>query len=208
MCPDRTDPARSQPAPADSDPGLSDLALRAASSNAIFDRGLAYARAGAVSELTPLAGTEPGVAAEVLGTDRYSTEIWLDAGAVAGRCDYPYASDGGFCKHQVAVALVWRGQTLRDSRQALHDFLHRQSVADLADRLLSLSDIDPGREYVSWQQAATYRHRAEAVLPLLQQATARNPGVALSLAMHALWLHQLRQEFRAKRNFVRDLPVA
>ena len=178
MCPRRSDPKRQDTTAAETDSPLSDLALRAASSKAIFERGLTYARSGAVSDLTPLAGTEPGVAAEVLGTNRYSTEVWLDEGAVVGSCDCPSASEGWFCKHQVAVALVWRehlagrappidpaaakkvqatvkrAQSLRDQRQGLHDFLHRQPAADLADRLLELSDRDPGlhRSLQQWRK--------------------------------------------------------
>lgn len=108
MYPDRPNPERGDTTPAECDFALSDLSLRAASSKAIFERGQTYAPSGAVSDLTPLTGTEPGVAAEVLGTDCYSTEVWLDEGEVAGSFDCPSANEGGFCKHQLAVALVWR----------------------------------------------------------------------------------------------------
>jgi hypothetical protein len=158
---------------------LSDVSLRQASSAAIFQRGKAYATSGAVEVLDEDPMPEPALHAQVTGTDTYSTEVWIEDDAVAGSCDCPNAEDGWFCKHQVAVALVWRdrlaghatpiapsvrkpvpggvkrARTAEEKRQALHDFLHGQEVATLADKLLEFADRDHdiARELQQWRKA-------------------------------------------------------
>lgn len=221
---------------------LSDAALKEASSDAIFRRGQNYASSGAVevTEEDPL--PEPALRAQVVGSELYATEVWIEDDAVAGSCDCPNAEDGWFCKHQVAVALVWRerlsapaldadmgahtkaradtprARTKLDKRQALNDFLRDQSASTLADKLLALADRDhdisrelqqwrkaseatgdvaelkplitdmlsPGRSFIAWDESHTYARRAEAVLPLLQQARTRNAMAATVLCLHAL----------------------
>ena len=221
---------------------LGDAALEQASSAAIFQRGRTYASAGAVQVLSEDPMPEPALHARVAGTELYATEVWIENDAVAGDCDCPNAADGWFCKHQVAVALVWRdrlagtvpaideaarrkveasarrAQTLKDKRQALHDFLHGLEASALADKLLDFADRDPeisrelqqwrkaselkddpaelkslvtemlspGRDFLSWRESGGYVQRAEAVLPLLQQARARDAGAAAAVCLHAL----------------------
>ncbi len=87
---------------------LSDASLRQASSATIFQRGTACATSGAVEVVDEDLLPEPALRAQVTGTDTYTTEVWIEDDAVAGSCDCPNAEDGWFCKHQVAVALVWR----------------------------------------------------------------------------------------------------
>ena len=91
-------------------PALSDAALIAASSRAIFGRGQTYAAGGAVGPLAPADAGTRGVAATVEGTQPYDVQVWVDGDEVAGDCDCPNAADGWFCKHQVALALAWRAQ--------------------------------------------------------------------------------------------------
>ena len=146
---------------------LSDAALRSASSAAIFNRGRAYARSGDVEVLDEDPMPEPALYAEVAGSETYMTEVWIENDAIAGRCDCPHAAEGWFCKHQVAVALVWRERragpaapaeestmptarggtsrplTAAPHRLSLHDWLHAQDAATLADLLLELADADP-----------------------------------------------------------------
>ena len=221
---------------------LGDASLRQASSATIFQRGKAYATSGAVEVVDEDPMPEPALHAQVTGTDTYTTEVWIEDDAVAGSCDCPNAEDGWFCKHQVAVALVWRdrlaghatpiapsvrkpmtggvkrARTAEEKRQALHDFLHGQEVATLADKLLELADRDhdvarelqqwrkanelgndpaelktlisemlaPGRGFIAWDESASYVRRAEAVLPLLQRARARDGVAAAALCLHAL----------------------
>lgn len=221
---------------------LSDASLRQAGSAAIFQRGQAYAASGAVKVVEEDPMPEPALHAQVTGTQTYTTEVWMEDDAVAGSCDCPNAEDGWFCKHQIAVALVWRerlaghampgdasvrrpvpgsfkrARTEAEKRQALHDFLHSQEVAVLADRLLAFADRDhdiacelqqwrktselnddpaelktlisemlaSGRSFIAWDESASYVGRAEAVLPLLQQARTRDAGAAAALCLHAL----------------------
>ena len=221
---------------------LCDASLRQASSAAIFQRGKAYATSGAVEVLDEDPMPEPALHARVTGTETYTAEVWIEDDAVAGSCDCPNADDGWFCKHQVAVALVWRdrlaghavptsasaprgvsgevkrARTAEEKRQALQDFLHGQDVATLADKLLELADRDhdigrelqqwrkaselindpaelktlinemlaPGRGFIAWDESASYVRRAEAALPLLDQARRRDAGAAAALCLHAL----------------------
>lgn len=157
---------------------LSDSALRRASSSATFQRGSTYASSGAVEVQAEEPGDTPAIHATVNGTEPYSTEVWIHDGEVGGTCNCPSAQEGWFCKHQVALALVWRerltgaapaideearrkvqasvkrAQTVKDRRQALHDFLHSRSAATLADRLLDLADRDHEitRELQQWRK--------------------------------------------------------
>jgi len=221
---------------------LSDASLKRSCSAAIFQRGKTYAAAGAVDVVDEDPMPEPALRAQVSGTEIYTTEVWIEDDAVAGSCDCPNAEDGWFCKHQVAVALVWRdrraGETTpieesareavrssvkrarsaQDKRQALHDFLHGQAVSALAGKLLEFADRDrdiarelqqwrkagevgedpaelkslisemlaPGRGFIAWNESTDYVHRAEAVLPLLQRARARDAAAATALSLHAL----------------------
>ena len=159
---------------------LGDSALRRASSSAIFQRGMSYASSGAVEVRSEELGDTPTIHATVNGTEPYSTEVWVHDGEVGGSCDCASARDGWFCKHQVALALVWRGhlggaapaideearrkvqasarraRTAQDRRQALHDFLHSRSAATLADRLLDFADRDHeiARELQQWRKVS------------------------------------------------------
>ena len=87
---------------------LSDNALRRASSAAIFQRGKTYATSGAVQVQSEEPGDTPAIYAQVIGGNTYETEVWIHEGKVEGACDCANAQDGWFCKHQVALALVWR----------------------------------------------------------------------------------------------------
>ena len=96
--------------------------------------------------------------------------------------------DVSFCKHQVALGLVWRSRlsgaateldeevrqevlasaqrapTETDRREVLKDFLHSRSAAALADRLLDLADRDAaiGRELQQWRKlSATPQEAAD-----------------------------------------------
>lgn len=164
---------------------LGDDALRAASGPAIFDRGLAYSRQGAVrvTSVDPL--PEPALRAEVHGSAVYHTEVWIEDGALAGDCDCPSAADGDFCKHQVALALVWR-QRLGDpnssalpnaptaaavAEPSLSDFLHGQDRDALAAKLLDLAlrDRDVALALAQWQKLAARTERPQDLEPLVSE---------------------------------------
>jgi len=170
--------ASSGDAPASWLVALDDAALLTASSKSIFQRGRTYARSGAVEVMRQESGDRPSVHATVQGTEPYETAVWIDAGEVDGSCDCMSALEGWFCKHQVALALVWRerlsgaapvvdeearrkvqasarrAQTLEQRHQALKEFLHARSAAALADRLLDLAERDPDiqRELQQWRK--------------------------------------------------------
>lgn len=164
---------------------LSDAALRQASSAAVFQRGKAYARSCAVEVIAEDQLPEPALRAQVSGSgsgsgsEDYSTEVWIENDRIAGACDCPNAADGWFCKHQVALALVWRGRLAdpepgsgntgstparrlarEDPQQALDDFLHGQSADVLADKLLQLADHDPHirRQLQQWRKLSSTLH--------------------------------------------------
>jgi uncharacterized Zn finger protein len=69
-----------------------------------FQRGEDYAVAGKVRDLVEEQGE---ITASVRGTGQYRVRLWQENGDLAFACTCPIGSDGGFCKHCVAVALVW-----------------------------------------------------------------------------------------------------
>lgn len=71
-----------------------------------YARGEAYAKDGQVT-LDVIRGD--GVTAIVSGTQDYAVQLQWEQGELDGECDCPLGDNGEFCKHQVAVALVWSG---------------------------------------------------------------------------------------------------
>lgn len=73
-----------------------------------YARGLAYADQKRVT-LEAVESTR--VSAQVRGSEDYTVELaWRD-GALHGQCDCPIGQCGDFCKHQVAVAIIWARAT-------------------------------------------------------------------------------------------------
>lgn len=180
---------------------LSDGALMAASNATIFKRGQAYAQSDAVQAVEQEDGPVPAARATVVGTQPYEVEVWVDECAVGGQCDCPNAEDGRFCKHQVALAMVWRGllcgdvpardetartkvaaaagkaakraRTLEDRREALAEFLRGQDAQVMAQRLLELADRDPAveRELQQWRKLSEAQRGAAGLTELKALAT-------------------------------------
>ena len=173
---------------------LTDSALLRVTSAAVYKRGETYAAAGAVEVISQQEAPRPGVHARVAGTAHYATEVWIDDQEVTGRCDCPHGEDGWFCKHQVAVALVWRArlsgqtdppideaarkkvqasakrvQTVKDRRAALREFLHGLTAAALADKLLDLAEQDTeiSRELQQWRKLTATQAQPLALKPLI-----------------------------------------
>jgi hypothetical protein len=150
---------------------LSDQTLQDLAGDKAFAKGKAYAVSGAVQDLVDLPPAPGhllmGVEATVQGTETYATEIWwLPEDDLNGQCDCPQGQDGHFCKHQVALALVWRAhmgggevrldpaahkkaqatakraQTQAQNKAALRAFVQAQSAADLAERLWRWAEQD------------------------------------------------------------------
>jgi hypothetical protein len=171
---------------------LSDQNLRACSSAAVFKRAEIYAATGAVQP-THLSFLENNAVicfeASVMGAQRYETQVEVREDLfIEGECDCPSASDGYFCKHQVALTLVLRGLLGGDTADAtaqtqkklaaaakraqtqsrhgaeLLAFLQGQSAEVLARRLWQWSEQDRGlkTELKAWaaQAAAGSKPRA------------------------------------------------
>jgi hypothetical protein len=88
---------------------LSDTALRSLAGKAVFGRAKDYVTSNAITVIAEEGGAIPAIYAEIIGSDIYLTEVSVRDGSVGGGCDCPHAEDGMFCKHQVALAMVWRG---------------------------------------------------------------------------------------------------
>lgn len=89
-------------------PAISELitleALRRLAGRRSFERGEEYAEIGAVGALQ---WDEGSVRAGVQGTERYRVRLEAAGGKLVGSCSCPVGRDGLFCKHCVAVGLVW-----------------------------------------------------------------------------------------------------
>jgi uncharacterized Zn finger protein len=69
-----------------------------------FARGEAYFEDERVRGLVEFAAA---LAATVEGTEDYRVKLWADGDSLGYACDCPYADEGNFCKHCVAVGLAW-----------------------------------------------------------------------------------------------------
>jgi hypothetical protein len=149
---------------------LSDQRLSDVAGAKVFARGQTYAASGAVQDIEDLPPTPDhlmGACATVHGTEPYGTEVWwLPDDELMGDCDCPHGQDGFFCKHQVALALVWRAQlggdgvtsdpavakkvqaaakraqTRANNIEALRQFVFAQKAEDLAALLWRMADWD------------------------------------------------------------------
>lgn len=83
---------------------ISRSALRQLAGERSFERGQVYFDEERVRGLVEFEGT---VAATVEGTEDYRVKLWADRGSLRYSCDCPFADEGNFCKHCVAVGLAW-----------------------------------------------------------------------------------------------------
>lgn len=81
---------------------LSAQAMTALAGPRVYPRGVGYHADGRV-ELR--ATGDRRMEATVRGSVPYSVELWIESGELEWSCTCPYAEDGAFCKHCVAVAL-------------------------------------------------------------------------------------------------------
>ncbi|XVQ11388.1 SWIM zinc finger family protein [Spirillospora sp. CA-255316] len=89
-----------------------------------YERGIGY-----LDAVEDLEADDAGVYAAVQGTEVYSVRLRLGRG-LDGECDCPWGEEGNFCKHCVAVALVY-----------LYDLEHGVEIArrfDLRERLAGM----------------------------------------------------------------------
>lgn len=176
---------------------LSDASLRDLAGDKVFARGQTYAASGAVQELEdlpPASGRLMGAQATVHGTELYSSKIeWLPAEGFEGDCDCPHGQDGFFCKHQVALAMVWRAQLGGGAVAA--DPAAAKKAQDVQARVLLLRLFE-----TTMSRAST---PYTEVLNLVRLALDR-----MNAADRALWLTSLRSQYKAKRNFIKELPIS
>lgn len=69
-----------------------------------FERGEDYFDEERVRSLVEFEGM---LAATVEGTEDYRVKLWAESSGLGFTCECPYADEGNFCKHCVAVGLAW-----------------------------------------------------------------------------------------------------
>jgi len=125
---------------------VSERSIRMLTDGRSFERGRAYAAGGRVRRVE-VSGTT--VTATVDGASVYRVRLEVAASGLRGRCSCPYGSEGVFCKHCVATALVWLagGAEVGEPRpqpssDRLRAFLLGQNAVWLVDELLSAANAD------------------------------------------------------------------
>lgn len=83
---------------------LSPASLRGRAGARSFERGSGYAAAGRVKSVK---STDREVRASVRGTSTYRVRFWVDEDDLGFSCTCPVGEEHTFCKHCVAVGLVW-----------------------------------------------------------------------------------------------------
>src|ERR1700683_2004325 len=83
---------------------MTDAVVRRLAGAQFYRRGLDYFSHGRVDSLEE---TNGGLRALVRGNQDYAGVPTSGEGVLDDSCDCPVATDGAFCKHCVAAALVW-----------------------------------------------------------------------------------------------------
>jgi SWIM zinc finger len=161
---------------------LGDAWLADTAGDKTYERALPYFMSGEIEVLERSdALPAPAIRAQVQGTELYQTQMSFEDEGLAGDCSCPHAADGYFCKHQVALTLIWRaliaGQKLAvdseaqkkvaavakraatslENAKTLQAFVQAQSAHDLANKLLEWADqvTELKRDLKAWHQLAT-----------------------------------------------------
>lgn len=112
------------------------LALKGIAGTAYFARGKTYHDQNRVQWLDE---NDEGVDARVRGTRDYTVQLWEEGGKIRYNCDCPVGQDGEFCKHCVAAALAWLGETEpQPARPGEAPPKRRSAIEDIRDYLASL----------------------------------------------------------------------
>ncbi len=138
-------------------------ALRHLAGARSFALGEDYAAGGQVRALAERGGA---VTATVRGTREYRVKLWEEDGDLEYSCTCPVGTDGSFCKHCVAVGLVWLGHGNEPGREQkkvgrpavamdnVRAFLNRQEKSSLVDLLVAqASDNDRLRQRLAMKAA-------------------------------------------------------
>jgi uncharacterized Zn finger protein len=120
-------------------------ALRDLAGEKVFERGVAYHRAGQVVILR----IEPGrVLARVAGTEDYRTELTGRGKNIDGECSCRAFADWGFCKHMVATALAANAAgtdaqaTGAGTLARIREHLKQKEVDALVEMIVDLAERD------------------------------------------------------------------
>lgn len=104
-------------------------------SSGVFERGERYFKSGCVFNLQQYQGQ---IVAKVSGTRDYKVKLWAeDEDELDYDCNCPYASEGSFCKHLVAVGLAWLAGKTGQGKQKNSTENHSPSLDDIKDYLLT-----------------------------------------------------------------------
>lgn len=138
---------------------ISSDSLRALGSEQSYERGLAYANEGRVGTVSQHGRA---VRATVAGREPYGVRLDLDEDeeALTGDCSCPMGAEGAFCKHCIAVAIVW----------SAHGPEYRIEGA-----------VEPKGDYT--EQARTLSR--DDLVELVAGQAERHPGVAAELCARA-----------------------
>jgi uncharacterized Zn finger protein len=114
---------------------ISRSTLRQLAGERSFERGQIYFDEERVRALVEFEGT---IAATVEGTEDYRVKLWADEDSLGYSCDCPFADEGNFCKHCVAVglALISEGDTGVVKLDDVLAFLERQDKRKLIEIIL------------------------------------------------------------------------
>lgn len=131
---------------------LSRRLLRQLTDERSYVRGEAYFRQGRVRAMAEFEGA---LTASVRGTRDYKVRLWVEGDSVESSCTCPFAVEGWFCKHCVAVGLAWVAEAegedgaggARKPTSVMGDlraFLDRQDKSRLVELLLREALEDEG----------------------------------------------------------------
>ncbi|MBN1460758.1 MAG: SWIM zinc finger family protein, partial [Armatimonadetes bacterium] len=151
---------------------LSSDALLETAGERSFARGEEYFEDGRVDSL---AEDEGVVSARVQGSENYEVRLWAEDGELESACTCPWAAEGNFCKHSVAVGLAWlaRDKAVLKSKPAKGRTPAKPTLTqDDVRAMLKAEDKDHLVEMIM-DQAANDRTLAER---LLIKTARRQPG--------------------------------
>ncbi|MDQ1657111.1 MAG: hypothetical protein QOD41_2194 [Cryptosporangiaceae bacterium] len=117
---------------------FSDADLRELAGARPYERGSRYL--GKILSVTEVPG---GAVAVVQGTDPYLVRLGGRDGQLTGGCSCPFAQEGAFCKHCVAVGLHVLGRRERMDTAPLRGYLSSLGADGLADLVLGEAERDP-----------------------------------------------------------------
>ena len=109
-----------------------------------LERGQRYAAEGRVRAIDE---DDSAIAGIVSGTHDYEVRIWVEGDDLAYACDCPIGVDGTFCKHLVALAVAWLGESadrLSTKRPAPRQSRDRPRPITMADVRAYLDGQDHG----------------------------------------------------------------